>query len=98
MAANEWAWLPTPRKDILPTIQAALRKRFVFCDVIADLLSAACYEPCNVLLWGPGGHGKSEMAVTALRALGLRDEEIFIQSFGEGMSEDRLWGAMRSKR
>ena len=92
MAANEWAWLPTPRKDILPTIQAALRKRFVFCDVIADLLSAACYEPCNVLLWGPGGHGKSEMAVTALRALGLRDEEIFIQSFGEGMSEDRLWG------
>ncbi|WP_146595850.1 AAA family ATPase [Novipirellula galeiformis] len=84
--------MPTPRKEILPTIQAALRERFVFCDVIADLLSAACYEPCNVLLWGPGGHGKSEMALTALRALGLQDEEIFIQSFGEGMSEDRLWG------
>ncbi|TWT79349.1 AAA domain (dynein-related subfamily) [Planctomycetes bacterium CA13] len=64
----------------------------MFCDEIADLLSAAFYEPCNVLLWGPGGHGKSEMAVAALRGLGLAESEIFIQSFGEGMSEDRLWG------
>ncbi|WP_146525958.1 AAA family ATPase [Novipirellula artificiosorum] len=92
MASNESFWLPTPRKEILPTILSALRERFVFCDEIADLLSAAFYEPCNVLLWGPGGHGKSEMAVTALKALGLEDQEIFIQSFGEGMSEDRLWG------
>ena len=41
---------------------------------------------------GPGGHGKSDMVLTALKSLGLRDDEIFIQSFGEGMSEDRLWG------
>jgi hypothetical protein len=32
------------------------------------------------------------MVMAALRALGYSDEEIFLQSFGEGMSEDRLWG------
>jgi MoxR-like ATPase len=89
---NDWAWLPTPRVEILPRVLAALRQQFVYADDIADLISAAFYEPCNLLLWGPGGHGKSEMVLAALRALGLQDEEIFIQSFGEGMSEDRLWG------
>ena len=92
MQSNDWAWLPTPRVEILPTTQEALRDKFVYSDEIADLISAAFYEPCNLLLWGPGGHGKSDMVLTALKALGLENDEIFIQSFGEGMSEDRLWG------
>jgi len=92
MQTNDWAWLPTPRVEILPTIREALREKFVYSDEIADLISAAFYEPCNLLLWGPGGHGKSDMVLTALKALGLQDDEIFVQSFGEGMSEDRLWG------
>ena len=45
-----------------------------------------------MLLWGPGGHGKSEMVMAALRSMGYSEEQIFLQSFGEGMSEDRLWG------
>jgi MoxR-like ATPase len=89
---SDWDWLPTPRVEILPRVQEALREKFVYCDEIADLISAAFYEPCNLLLWGPGGHGKSDMVLTALKSLGLSDDEIFIQSFGEGMSEDRLWG------
>ena len=92
MQSNDWAWLPTPRVEILPTTREALRDKFVYSDEIADLISAAFYEPCNLLLWGPGGHGKSDMVLTALKALGLENDEIFIQSFGEGMSEDRLWG------
>ncbi len=92
MAGNDWDWLPTPRVEILPRTLAALQEKFVYCDEIADLISAAFYEPCNLLLWGPGGHGKSEMVLTAIKALGLKDEEVFVQSFGEGMSEDRLWG------
>lgn len=92
MQSNDWAWLPTPRVEILPTAREALAKKFVYSQDVADLISAAFYEPCNLLLWGPGGHGKSDMVLTALRSLGLKDDEIFIQSFGEGMSEDRLWG------
>ncbi len=81
-----------PRAQILPRAQAALRERFVYSDEIADVISAAFYEPCNLLLWGPGGHGKSDMVMTAIRGLGIDESEIFVQSFGEGMSEDRLWG------
>ena len=92
MASTDWSWLPIARPDILPQTLQALQSRFVYCDEIADLISAALYEPCNLLLWGPGGHGKSDMVLTALRSIGFRDDEIFIQSFGEGMSEDRLWG------
>lgn len=92
MSASESFWLPTSRADILPTVTTSLRQKFVHADEIADLISAAFYEPCNLLLWGPGGHGKSEMVLAAMRAIGLREDEIFIQSFGEGMSEDRLWG------
>ena len=92
MQSNDWAWLPTPRVEILPRAREALEKRFVFSEEVAELISAAFYEPCNLLLWGPGGHGKSDMVLAALKALGLKDSEIFIQSFGEGMSEDRLWG------
>lgn len=92
VAANGWSWLPTSRVEILPTVQKALDAKFVYSDEIADLISAAFYEPCNLLLWGPGGHGKSEMVLAAIQALGLKDEEVFVQSFGEGMSEDRLWG------
>ena len=92
MPPNEWDWLPTPRSEFYSTIKSALSQRFVYSSDVADLISAAFYEPCNLLLWGPGGHGKSEMVLAALKALGLRQDEIFVQSFGEGMSEDRLWG------
>ncbi len=92
LAAKESTWPPRPRAEILPCIRESLRERFVFCDEVADVLSAAFYEPCNLLLWGPGGHGKSDMVMTAVKGLGIRDDEVFVQSFGEGMSEDRLWG------
>ena len=92
MAAKESNWPPVPRSEILSRIRETLRQHFVYCDEIADVLSAAFYEPCNLLLWGPGGHGKSDMVMTAVRGLGIKEEEVFVQSFGEGMSEDRLWG------
>lgn len=98
MPSNDWDWLPTNRSEFYPSIKSALAQKFVFSDEVADLISAAFYEPCNLLLWGPGGHGKSEMVLEAMRAIGLSDDEVFVQSFGEGMSEDRLWGGpdMRS--
>ena len=84
--------LRTPRSKIPAIVSKALRSRFVHCSEIVQVLTHAMYQPCNVLLWGPGGHGKSDMVMTALRAIGYKNEEIFLQSFGEGMSEDRLWG------
>ena len=90
MAGNDWAWLPTPRVEILPRALEALQRRFVYCEEIADLISAAFYEPCNLLLWGPGGHGKSDMVLAAIKSLGLRDSEVFVQLNRRLTSDPRM--------
>lgn len=74
-------------------ILSALESQFVNCDEIARVLALAIQSGKNVLLWGPGGHGKSEMVGQALSAVAV-ESEIFVQSFGEGMDEATLWGGL----
>jgi MoxR-like ATPase len=78
------------------TIETTLNTRFVNIDEIARILALAIESNKNVLLWGPGGHGKSEMVMAALQAL-FAEEDIFVQSFGEGMDEATLWGGLDFK-
>lgn len=66
---------------------------FVRTDEMARILALALESGKNVLLWGPGGHGKSEMVAAALAEV-AGEEEIFVQSFGEGMDEATLWGGL----
>lgn len=47
-------------------IKAALAAKFVRSDEIARIIALAVVAGKNVLLWGPGGHGKSEMVTEAL--------------------------------
>jgi hypothetical protein len=81
-------------------INTMLEKKFVFSEPIADILASAIYSKQNVILYGPGGHGKSEMVETALEGLGLWDRKdpvksaTLVQSFGEGLTEDALWGGI----
>jgi hypothetical protein len=81
-------------------INAILSEKFIFTDDIADILASAIYAKQNVILYGPGGHGKSEMVEAVMEGLGLwqRDNqaqsETLIQSFGEGLTEDALWGGI----
>lgn len=79
-------------------IKSILEEKFVRCDKIARIMSLAITSGKNVLLWGPGGHGKSEMVSLAfevvLRELQLTDSELYIQSFGEGLDEAALWGGL----
>ena len=46
---------------------------------------------------GPAGHAKSEMTETVIDGLGLKDDT-FVQFFGEGMTEDKLYGGMDFKK
>jgi hypothetical protein len=81
-------------------INAILYPKFVNTDPIADILASAIYSKQNVILYGPGGHGKSEMVEEALCGLGLwsrsdpANSATLIQSFGEGLTEDALWGGI----
>lgn len=70
-----------------------LSKDFVRVDEIARVLALAITSGKNVLLWGPAGHGKSEMVASALAEVASEDE-VFVQSFGEGMDEATLWGGL----
>lgn len=74
-------------------IQEKLQERFVRSEQVARILALAVESGKNVLLWGPGGHGKSEMVSAALSVVTDLDS-VFVQSFGEGMDEATLWGGL----
>jgi hypothetical protein len=94
--------LETLRKtpDLKSKIESILANKFVYTEPVSDILASAIYSKQNVILYGPGGHGKSEMVEAALEGLGLwnRNDPVnsatLIQSFGEGLTEDALWGGI----
>jgi MoxR-like ATPase len=73
---------------------ALVAARFIKSERLVRALALALVSGRNLLLWGPGGHGKSEATQFALRLIRRRPEDCFVQSFGEGMTEDRLWGGV----
>lgn len=73
-----------------------LQNTFIRSEQIARIIALAVESGKNVLLWGPGGHGKSEMVTAALTEV-TSDENVFVQSFGEGMDEATMWGGLDFK-
>jgi MoxR-like ATPase len=84
----------TESQEVYSSIHIGLQKKFVDSDHLARILSLALTSGQNLLLWGPGGHGKSEMIEEAFKQIAV---EPFTQSFGEGMTEDALWGGLDFK-
>lgn len=82
-----------PQKNVAEKISSALAENFIRSERIARILALAVESGKNVLLWGPGGHGKSEMVELALEQVAA-ESDIFVQSFGEGMDEATLWGGL----
>ena len=82
--------------NLYQKIVTALAKTFINIEEVARILALAVESGKNVLLWGPGGHGKSEMVSAALATV-TSDQNVFVQSFGEGMDEATLWGGLDFK-
>jgi len=74
-------------------IPEILDERFINYDEIAHAMASAFAAKKNILLHGPGGHAKSEMIEAILRGLGCWDDT-YVESFGEGLTEDNLWGGI----
>ena len=70
-----------------------IAKNYVFSSKISEIIGIAIQSEKNVLLWGPAGHGKSEMSLACVKEAG-KYEDCFIQSFGEGMDESRIYGGI----
>jgi MoxR-like ATPase len=66
-------------------------EKFVFMDKTVNILNVGFSTRKNVVLYGPGGHGKSEITLDFLKAKGI---EPFIQTMGTGMTTDRLFGGL----
>ncbi|MBI4088895.1 AAA family ATPase [Candidatus Kaiserbacteria bacterium] len=83
--------------NLYQQVRAALDAKFVFADEPARILSLALAGQKNVIIYGPGGHGKSAMVSEVVHALGL-EGDTFFQFFGEGMDESRLYGGLNFKK
>ena len=66
-------------------------EKFVFMDKTINILNVGFQTRKNVILYGAGGHGKSEITLDFLKAKGITP---FIQTMGTGMTTDRLFGGL----
>ena len=69
----------------------AIAEKFVFMDKTVNILNVGFSTCKNVVLYGPGGHGKSEMTLEFLQAKGITP---YVITMGTGMTTDRLFGGL----
>jgi MoxR-like ATPase len=72
-------------------VKNPVAEKFVFMDKTVNILNVGFSTAKNVILYGPGGHGKSEITLDFLKAKGINP---FIQTMGTGMTTDRLFGGL----
>jgi len=84
-------------ENMFQKITAILEASFVFIGEVARVLSLGFAGKKNLIIFGPGGHGKSEMVQAVIDGLGL-SESTFFQFFGEGMDESRLFGGLNFEK
>lgn len=80
-----------------PKIMEALERRFVHYERFGEALAVALATKQNIWFHGPGGYGKSHMVTAVFEALGITGDTFF-QTFGQGMTPERLVGSLDLKR
>jgi MoxR-like ATPase len=75
----------------------AMRGHFVKIDEYAEAIALALVSKRNLIAFGPGGFAKSEGMEFALSLVQEKQYEMFVQSCGEGMTEERLFGGVDLK-
>lgn len=79
--------------NLYQRILSILDESFVFANEVARIIALAIGGKKNMIVYGPGGHAKSAMINEVIRGLNLV-EDCFVQFFGEGMDESRLFGGL----
>lgn len=64
---------------------------FVFMDKSISILDIGLKTGKNIVLYGPGGHGKSELTMAYLAEKGI---DPYVITMGTGMTTDRLFGGL----
>ena len=71
--------------------------KFIYSENFARIISLALSGEKNAIVYGPAGHAKSMMTTEIMKGLNL-DQNVFVQFFGEGMDESRLFGGLDFKK
>lgn len=64
---------------------------FVFMEKSLNILNVGLSTGKNIVLYGPGGHGKSELTMEFFRDKGI---DPYVITMGTGMTTDRLFGGL----
>lgn len=72
-----------------------LNKKYVFSDKTLGCLETAFITGKNAILYGPGGHGKSELSVEFFQEKGINP---FVLTMGKGMTIDKMLGGIDIKK
>jgi MoxR-like ATPase len=64
---------------------------FVFMEKTAQVLEIGFATQKNIVLYGPGGHGKSEMTMAFFEEKGISP---YVITMGTGMTTDRMFGGL----
>jgi hypothetical protein len=68
-----------------------IQKDFVFMDKSINILDIGLKTGKNIVMYGPGGHGKSELTMAYLAEKGI---DPYVITMGTGMTTDRLFGGL----
>jgi len=82
-----------PPKTTHELIKEILDQKFIYNEDFARIFALAIEGGKNAIIYGLGGHGKSEMTSAIIKGLGFEDDT-FVQFFGEGMDETRIYGGI----
>jgi hypothetical protein len=90
---NKQNSLTTKKKTTMKKAAVKTRntEKFVFMDKTVQILDIGFNTSKNVVLFGPGGHGKSEMTFEFLKERGI---DPYVITMGTGMTTDRLFGGL----
>lgn len=69
----------------------SLLSEFVFMDKTIQILETGLKTEKNVVLFGPGGHGKSELTLEFFHEKGINP---YVITMGTGMTTDRMFGGL----
>lgn len=86
--------IKTEKMQNLSESVSTAKDKFVFMDKTDKVLEIGYNTGKNVVLYGPGGHGKSEMTLEFLSDRGITP---YVITMGTGMTGDRLFGGMDIK-
>ena len=84
--------MATAKKSKAKVVEAeGLSKDFVFMDKSLSILDIGLKTGKNIVLYGPGGHGKSELTMAYLAEKGINP---YVITMGTGMTTDRMFGGL----